>query len=334
MLVRGLSRLRVGAPSAPAPQVEVYPTQYGDITQVVTCPKVYEMIQALGYRHLGDLYTLDNQIVEERALKERAPTRKGILGLRAWLARHSAVLVPLLRAPMPRWQAAPKEWILGVVPAYSTEAVVGGRAAKATKEETVYHKGYALKVSTAMKANMEAECWAPGVLPAPGCGPQRHPVALPPGGRAGSTGAGEWTAARRAVGRPPARVLGSSPGYRGACAHHRLASRAANNSPPAVGANVARPPGRGDYFGAAVAMDCRSTSPVAKYPTVCVTLKCPGHPYKGPLYYSLHTVGVLPAELQPALKTHLHENHQVLALLAPHGLATDPPPPIHPGRGP
>ena len=62
-----------------------------------------------------------------------------------------------------------------------------------------------------------------------------------------------------------------------------------------------------------------------KYPTVCVAHKCPRHQYKGPLYYSLHTVGKLLAELNPALKTHLREHLGDLALLAPHGLATNPP---------
>ena len=51
----------------------------------------------------------------------------------------------------------------------------------------------------------------------------------------------------------------------------------------------------------------------------------PGHPNKGPLYYSLDTVGTVPAELNPALHTHLREHHGDLALLAPHGRATDPP---------
>ena len=71
---------------------------------------IYEAVQAQGYHQLGDLYTANHQVVGERALKEKAPTRKGIPGLRAWLACHNAVLVPLLRAPMPRWRAAPKDW--------------------------------------------------------------------------------------------------------------------------------------------------------------------------------------------------------------------------------
>ena len=61
-----------------------------------------------------------------------------------------------------------------------------------------------------------------------------------------------------------------------------------------------------------------------KYPE-CVAHKCPGHPGKGPLYYSLDTVGTVPAELHQALRTHLREHHGDLALLAPHGRAADPP---------
>ena len=107
--VWGLGRSRVGAAAAPAPQVEVYPTQCGDVVQVVIPPTVYETVQALGYQHLGDLYTEDHRIKGERTLKERAPARKGIPSLRAWLARHGAILAPLLRVPPLRWQTAPKD---------------------------------------------------------------------------------------------------------------------------------------------------------------------------------------------------------------------------------
>ena len=61
-----------------------------------------------------------------------------------------------------------------------------------------------------------------------------------------------------------------------------------------------------------------------KYPAECVAHKCPGHPSKGPLYYSLDMVGTMPAELNPALHTHLQEHHGDVALLAPHGRAIDP----------
>ena len=61
-----------------------------------------------------------------------------------------------------------------------------------------------------------------------------------------------------------------------------------------------------------------------KFPAVCVAHKCLGHPYKEPQYYSLHIVGTLPAELHPTLKMHLREHHGDLALVVPHGLASDP----------
>ena len=44
---------------------------------------------------------------------------------------------------------------------YPTEAVIGGRMAKTTRMENVYHRGYAIKVTAAMKDTMEAENWAP-----------------------------------------------------------------------------------------------------------------------------------------------------------------------------
>ena len=47
--------------------------------------------------------------------------------------------MPLLKAPTPRWQATPKDWIPGAVLAYPAEVVIGGRVAKTTKDETVYH---------------------------------------------------------------------------------------------------------------------------------------------------------------------------------------------------
>ena len=43
---------------------------------------------------------------------------------------------------------------------YLVEAVIG-RVAKTTKEETLYHRGYAVKFSTAMKDTMEAEHCTP-----------------------------------------------------------------------------------------------------------------------------------------------------------------------------
>ena len=72
-----------------------------------------------------------------------------------------------------------------------------------------------------------------------------------------------------------------------------------------------------------------------KYPAECVAHRCLGHPNKGPLYCSLGTAVTVPAELGPALRTHLREHHGDLALQAPHGLTTDTPqvlaPEVKPG---
>ena len=74
ILIRGPGGTRAGAAAAPAPQVEVYPTKYGDVVQVIIPPTVYETVPALGCHHLGDLSTEDYRVKRERALKERAPT--------------------------------------------------------------------------------------------------------------------------------------------------------------------------------------------------------------------------------------------------------------------
>ena len=105
ILIRGPGGARAGAAAAPAPQVEVYPTRPDPA---------------------------DLRVQRERTLKERAPAHKGLPGLRVWLARLAAVLVPLLQEPPPRWQAAPKDWVPAAVPAY-LDVVVGGRAAKTTR---------------------------------------------------------------------------------------------------------------------------------------------------------------------------------------------------------
>ena len=123
-----------------------------------------------GVHHWGDLCTADHQVKGERTLKKRAPDRKGIPGLRVRLARQSAVVAPLLRAPPPQWQAAPKGWIVRAVPTYPAEAGIGGRVAKTTRVETVYDRGCAIKVTTAMKETMEAE----------NCGPELRVCCRPP----------------------------------------------------------------------------------------------------------------------------------------------------------
>ena len=71
VLVRGPTGPRAWAAAAPAPRMEVYPTPYGNVVQVVIPPAIYETVQALGYHHLGALYTKDNRVLQERTLKAR-----------------------------------------------------------------------------------------------------------------------------------------------------------------------------------------------------------------------------------------------------------------------
>ena len=306
---------------------EVYPTQYSDVVQVIVPPTVYETVQALGYHRLGDMYTKDHRVTGERALKVRAPARKGIPGLGAWLALHGAVLAPLLRVPPPRWQAAPKDWIPGAVPAYLAEVVIGGRVAKTTRMETVYHRGYPIKVTTAMKDTMEAKDWAPELRVC--CQP---PDALP----------SDTRLHRLLVALLGVQVQVNAPLHAQPWDDHHHVSldhlrssgvwaptivwmfappadaywQWAQASPvPLVTVTTALPP----WIAIAPAAVAKF-----KYPAECVAHRCPGHPNTGPLCYSLGTAGTVPAELGPALRTHLREHHGDLALLAPHGLATDP----------
>ena len=62
-----------------------------------------------------------------------------------------------------------------------------------------------------------------------------------------------------------------------------------------------------------------------RYPASCVAHRCLWQPHKVPFYYSLDTVNMVPAELDQALRTHLREHNGDMALLAPHGQATEPP---------
>ena len=55
-----------------------------------------------------------------------------------------------------------------------------------------------------------------------------------------------------------------------------------------------------------------------KYPTRCITHKCPVHPHGGPLYMALHAPEALPSELGPALRTHLREHFGGHVTLNPH----------------
>ena len=329
ILVRGPGGPRAAAAAAPAPQVEVYPTPYGDVVQVVVPPTVYEMVQALGYHHLGDLYTGDHRVLPECALKGRAPARKGIPGLRAWLTSHAAVLAPLLREPPPRWQAAPKDWIPDAVPTYQADVVIGGRPAKTARMVTIYHGGQPLRVTAAMQDTMEAAGWVPELKVC-----QQPPNTLP----------SDTRLHRLLVALPGIQVQVNAPLHCQLWGDHHQKSLARLQhtgvwAPTIV--RMAAPPTAAYWQWAKTSQAPLVTvtaalppfpwiaiapAAVAKfqYPVECVAHRCPGHPHKGPLYYSLDTVGAVPAELHQALRTHLREHHGDMALLAPHGWTTNP----------
>ena len=330
ILVRGPGGPRSAAAAAPAPRVEVYTTLYGAVAQVVVPLTVYETVQALGYHHLGDLYTENHQVLPERAMKRRAPARKGIPGLRAWLARHAAVLVPLLREPTPRWQAAPKDWVPGAVPTYQAEVMVGGRAAKTTRMETIYHRGQPLWMTAALQDTMGTAGWVPeprlcqqilGTLPSD-TRLHRPLVALldiqvqvdaPLHAQLWGDHQQESLAQLQRTGvRAPTVVWTTAPPT---AAYWNWATT--SQAPLVTVTSTLLPFPWIAIASAAVAR--------FQYPAECMAHKCPGHPHKWPLYYSLDTVGSVPAELHQALRTHLREHHGDMALLGPHGRATSPP---------
>ena len=137
-------------------------------------------------------------------------------------------------------------------------------------------------------------------------------------------------------------------GHAGGPAGHRGACRCSRNSACALVVAQARPVAAG--FGRGVGLRVRLCWCVVvtwlRVPRFAVVAGLigrflPQSPQRtslpaGPaLYYSLGTAGKVPAELGLALRTHLREHHGDPVLLAPHGLATDPPqvlaPEVKPG---
>ena len=257
---------------------------------------MYETVQALGYHHLSDLYTGDHRVLPKHTLKGRAPARKGISGLRAWLARHAAVLVPLLREPTLRWQAAPKGWIPDAVPTYRAEA------AKTTRMVTIYHGGQPLRVTAAMQDTMEAAGWVPdlGVC-------QQPPGTLPRDTRLH----------RHLVALLGIQVQVDAPLHTQLCGDLRQESLAQLQrtgvwaptivwmaAPPTAAYLQWAKTSRATFVTVTAALPpypwiAIAPAAVAKfqYPAECVAHRCPGHPHKGPLYYSLDMVGGVPAEV-------------------------------------
>ena len=164
----------------------------------------------------------------------------------------------------------------------------------------MYHTGHALKVSTAMKETMEAERWAPGLWVC--CQP---PDAMP----------SDTRQHRLLMVLLWEQVQVNAPLHAWLWADHQHMSlehlpdtgveaywQCARTSPaPLVTVTTSVPP----WLWIAVALTAVANF---KYSAVCVAHRCPGHLYKWPLYYPLHTLGTLPAEFHPALKTHLWEH--------------------------
>ena len=208
--------------------------------------------------------------------------------------------------------------------------------AKTTREVTVYHRGQPLRVTAAMQDTMEAANWVPELRVC-----HQPPDTLPRDTRLH----------RLLVALLGIQVQVNAPLHAQLWEDHHHVSLAWLQCtgvwvPTMVWMNA--PPPTDAYWLLAPLVTVTMALPpfpwiaiapaaVAKfkYPAECVAHKCLGHPSKGPLYYSLDTVGTVPAELNPALHTHLREHHGDLALLAPHGRATDPPnvlaPKVRPG---
>ena len=201
--------------------------------------------------------------------------------------------------------------------------------AKTTQVETVYHRGYAIKATSAMKDTMEAKDWTPELRVC--CHPQ-------------DTLPRDTQLHRLLVALLGVQVQVNAPLHAQLWDDHQDASlgrlqRAGMWAPTIVWLSEQPADAYWQWAQASPAPLVIVTAvlllwpwiaiapaAVAKFksPAECVAHRCPGHPHKGPLYYSLSTAGTVPAELYPALQTHLREHHGDLALLAPHGLATDP----------
>ena len=195
---------------------------------------------------------------------------------------------------------------------------------------TIYHRGQPLRVTAALQDTMETAGWAPELRVC-----QQPPGTLP----------SDTRLHRLLVALLGIQVQVDAPLHAQLWGDHRQESlaqlqRTGVRAPTVVW--MAAPPTTAYWSWASTSqaplVTVTSTLPpfpwiaiapaaVARfqYPAECMAHRCPGHPHKGPLYYSLDTVGAVPVELHQALRTHLREHHGDMALLAPHGRATSPP---------
>ena len=139
--------------------MEVYPTQHGDVVRVVIPPTVYETVEALGYHQLGDLYTEDHRIKRERTRKERALARKVLPAVGHGWPTIAPSWRPYCGCPRHGGRLHLRSRSGALCPhtrrTWSLEACWPRPAGF----ETIYHGGYPIKVTTAMKDAMEAKDW-------------------------------------------------------------------------------------------------------------------------------------------------------------------------------
>ena len=151
------------------------------------------------------------------------------------------------------------------MPAYPAEVVIGGRVAETTRIETVYHGGYFIKVTSAMKD------WATPAIAMPACVVPVSTAATGPwrvastgrswnqmtsgAGACGGSVASPCYPARPTMGRLSPCVPGLAAEGGGVGADHRVDVRTSGTCLLAMSPGIAGPPGHRHHGAAAMAMD-------------------------------------------------------------------------------
>ena len=113
------------------PAVTTHNTTYGTATHVQLPRAISSVARVLGYQHLSDFYAPDGVLRNAQDLRAWAPWGRTVHMVRDWLHRHHAALQPVIGAPAPRWQQAPKDWVPGPIRPIPCTAVLEARRRKA-----------------------------------------------------------------------------------------------------------------------------------------------------------------------------------------------------------